>query len=62
MGPLLRRFVSSTFEKKRITPHSDFSRGTVKLLLFDQSEPRLTLGHKIGTKYFLGKVLKMFTI
>ena len=62
MGQLLGRLVSSTFEKKRITPHSDFSPGTVKLLLFDQANPRLTLGHKVGTSYFLGKVLKMFTI
>ena len=41
MGPVLGRLVSSTFDKKRITPHSDFSRGTVKRLLFDQSKPRL---------------------
>ena len=31
MGPVLGRLVSSTFDKKRITPHS---------LLFDQSRPR----------------------
>ena len=62
MGPVLGRLVSSTFDKKRITPHSEFSPGTVKLLLFDQSRPRLKQGHKVGTRYFLGKVLKMFTI
>ena len=33
MGPVLGRRVSSTFDKKRITPHSEFSPGTVKLLL-----------------------------
>ena len=41
MGPVLGRLVSSTFDKKRITPHSEFSPGTAKLLLFDQSKPRL---------------------
>ena len=39
--PILGRLLSSSFEKKRITPHSEFSPGTVKLLLFDQSKPRL---------------------
>ena len=33
MGPVLGRLVSSTFDKKRMTPHSEFSPGTVKLLL-----------------------------
>ena len=33
MGPVLGRFVSSTFDKKLMTPHSEFSPGTVKLLL-----------------------------
>ena len=33
MGPVLGRPVSSTFDKKRMTPHSEFSPGTVKLLL-----------------------------
>ena len=48
MGPLLGRRVSSTFDKKRTTPHSEFSLGTIKLLLrycqaiiFYQSRPRL---------------------
>ena len=33
MGPVLGRLVSSTFDKKRMTPHSEFSPSTVKLLL-----------------------------
>ena len=33
MGPVLGRLVSSTFDKKRMTPHSEFSPDTVKLLL-----------------------------
>ena len=33
MGPVLGRLVSSTFDKKRMTPHSEFSPGTIKLLL-----------------------------
>ena len=33
MGPMLGRLVSSIFDKKRMTPHSEFSSGTVKLLL-----------------------------
>ena len=33
MGPVLGRLVSSTFGKKRMTSHSEFSPGTVKLLL-----------------------------
>ena len=33
MGPMLGRRVSSTFDKKRMTPHSEFSPGTVKLFL-----------------------------
>ena len=33
MGPVLGRLMSSTFDKKRMTPHSEFSPGTVKLLL-----------------------------
>ena len=33
MGPVLGRLVSSTFDKKRMTPYSEFSPGTVKLLL-----------------------------
>ena len=33
MGPVLGRIVSSTFDKKKMTPHSEFSPGTVKLLL-----------------------------
>ena len=41
MGLVLGRLVSSTFDKKRISPHSDLSPGTAKLLLFDQSKPRL---------------------
>ena len=46
MGPVLGRLVSSTFDKKRMIPHSEFSPGTVKLLLsavkllfFYQSRP-----------------------
>ena len=33
MGPVLVRIVSSTFDKKRMTPHSEFSLGTIKLLI-----------------------------
>ena len=33
MGPVLGRLVSSTFDKKRMTLHLEFSPGTVKLLL-----------------------------
>ena len=33
MGPVLGRLMSSTFGKKRMTPHSEFSPGTVKFLL-----------------------------
>ena len=33
MGPVLGRLVSSTLDKKRMTPHSEFSSDTVKLLL-----------------------------
>ena len=33
MGPVLGGLVSSTFDKKRMTPHSEFSPGTIKLLL-----------------------------
>ena len=33
MGPaVLGRLVSSTFDKKKMIPHSEFSPGTVKLL------------------------------
>ena len=32
MGPVLGRLMGSTFEKKRMTPHLEFSPGTVKLL------------------------------
>ena len=46
MGPVLGRLVSSTFDKRRMTPHSEFSPRTVKLLLstvkllfFYQSRP-----------------------
>ena len=46
MRPVLGRLVSSTVDKKRMTPHSEFSPGTVKLLLsaakllfFYQSRP-----------------------
>ena len=66
MGPVLGRLVSSTFDKKRMTPHSEFSPGTIKLLLryyfFYQSRPILRLECEAGTRYFLGKVLEMFTI
>ena len=34
MGPVLGRLVSSTFDKKRMKPHSEFSADTVKLLFF----------------------------
>ena len=33
MGPVIGRLMSSTFDKKRMTPNSEFSPGTVKLLL-----------------------------
>ena len=33
MGLVLGRRVSSTFDKKKLTPHLEFSPGTVKLLL-----------------------------
>ena len=33
MGPVLGRLMGSTFDKKRMTTHSEFSPGTVKLLL-----------------------------
>ena len=33
MGPVLGGLVSSTFDKKRMTPHSEFSPSTIKLLL-----------------------------
>ena len=33
MGPVLGRLMSSTFDKKKLTPHSEFSPGTVKPLL-----------------------------
>ena len=33
MGPLLGRLVSSSFDKKKMTPNLEFSPGTVKLLL-----------------------------
>ena len=35
MGPVLGRLVSSTFDKKRMTPHSEFSPGTVKLFFIN---------------------------
>ena len=60
MGPVLGRLMSSTFDKKRMTPHSEFSPGTVKLLFFYQSRRRWR--YAVGTRYFLGNVLKMFTI
>ena len=48
MRPVLARPVSSTFDKKRITPNLEFSPGTVKLLLrtvkllfFYWSRPRI---------------------
>ena len=33
MEPVLGRRVGSTFDKKRMTPHLEFSTGTAKLLL-----------------------------
>ena len=33
MRPVLGRLVNSTFDKKRMTPHSEFSAGTIKLLI-----------------------------
>ena len=33
MGLVLGRLVSSTFDKKKSTPHLEFSPGTVRLLL-----------------------------
>ena len=33
MGPVLGRLVSPTFDKERMTPHSELSPGTIKLLL-----------------------------
>ena len=41
MGPVLGRLVSSTFDKKRMTLHSEFSPGTVKLLFFINLGPDL---------------------
>ena len=37
MGPVLGRLMSSTFDKKRMTPHSEFSPGTVKILTHCQA-------------------------
>ena len=34
MGPVLGRIVSSTFDKKRMTPHSEFSPGTASYFFF----------------------------
>ena len=53
MGTVLGRLMSSTFDKKRMTTHSEFSPGTVKILL-----------RYCQAIFFinLGLVLKMFTI
>ena len=34
MRPVLGRLASSTFDKKRMNPHSEFSPDTAKLLFF----------------------------
>ena len=34
MGPILGRLVSSTFDKERMTPHSEFSPGTASYYFF----------------------------
>ena len=61
MGPVLGKLVSSTFDKKRMTPHSEFLPGfkvatvlfilmkTVKLLFFINLG--LDLGRDMGRNY-----------
>ena len=73
MGPVLGRLKTSTFYKKRMTTHSEFSQGTVKLLLrllsiffffFFFINLGLDLGKDMKKELdmSLEKVLEMFTI
>ena len=49
MGPVRGRLMGSTFDKKRMTPHLEFSPGTVKLLLrYCQAIFFINLGLDIG--------------
>ena len=72
----LGKLVSSTFDKKRMTPHSVFLPGFNRsysivyidenyqpaIIFFINLDQDLRQGHEVGTTYFLGKVLEMFTI